>query len=328
MTTDIRDDRTVVLLHGWPGLPSDYDAVTADLTDLRTLTPDLLGMGAGFDGVPSVEASTAESHAERVLAGLDDAGITTGVIIVGYDIGSRIAQAALRADPSRFHGAVLTPAYPGIGDRAASPALALASVFWYQHFHRDPVATQLIDGDERAVRTYLTHTWNSWRADAAPPPHLDEIIAAYARPGAFAASLQWYVANRGYTADTTPHHRSDDDAVARRRPAVPDRLGRQAARPLHRRPPRRHPRMRALRPRRTARRRRPRHPLAPRLTAQVAASRAFSASTSKSAAGHCGSIRSKTSISSACTANRAYHLWFAGTTNHGARSVDVRSNTA
>lgn len=202
MTTDIRDGRTVVLLHGWPGLPSDYDAVTADLTDLRALTPDLLGMGAGFDGVPSVEASTAESHAERVLAQLDDAGITSGVIIVGYDIGSRIAQAALRADPSRFHGAVLTPAYPGIGDRAASPALA--SVFWYQHFHRDPVATQLIDGDERAVRTYLTHTWNSWRADAAPPPHLDQIIAAYARPGAFAASLQWYVANRGYTADTAP----------------------------------------------------------------------------------------------------------------------------
>ena len=110
MTTDIRDDRTVVLLHGWPGLPSDYDAVIADLTDLRTLTPDLLGMGTGFDGIPSVEASTAESHAERVLGQLDDAGITSGVIIVGYDIGSRIAQAALRADPSRFHGAVLTPA--------------------------------------------------------------------------------------------------------------------------------------------------------------------------------------------------------------------------
>ncbi|EZP28102.1 Hydrolase, alpha/beta domain protein [Microbacterium oleivorans] len=192
----------MVLLHGWPGLPADYDAVLAGLPDVRVIVPDLRGMGAAFDGVVPVEASTAQSHADRVLASLDDAGIGGGVVIAGYDIGSRIAQAALQTDPDRFDGAVLTPAYPGIGDRAASPALA--SVFWYQHFHREPIAAELIDGDERAVRAYLTYLWHEWRADAAPPPHLDQIVAAYARPGAFAASLQWYVANRGYAAETGP----------------------------------------------------------------------------------------------------------------------------
>ncbi|MEW1835637.1 alpha/beta hydrolase [Microbacterium sp. NPDC079995] len=200
MTTDTHGDQTVVLLHGWPGLPSDYDAVIDGLPGVSVITPDLLGLGAGFDGIPSAEASTADAHAEHVLARLDDAGIAGNVVIAGYDIGSRIAQATLRINPERFDGAVLTPGYPGIGDRAASPALA--SVFWYQHFHRDPVAAQLIDGDERAVRTYLTRVWDSWRADPAPPPHLDDIIAAYARPGAFAASLQWYVANRGYAGET------------------------------------------------------------------------------------------------------------------------------
>lgn len=192
----------MVLLHGWPGLPADYDAVLAGLPDVRVIVPDLRGMGAAFDGVVPVEASTAQSHADRMLASLDDAGIGGGVVIAGYDIGSRIAQAALQTDPDRFDGAVLTPAYPGIGDRAASPALA--SVFWYQHFHREPIAAELIDGDERAVRAYLTYLWHEWRADAAPPPHLDQIVAAYARPGAFAASLQWYVANRGYAAETGP----------------------------------------------------------------------------------------------------------------------------
>lgn len=192
----------MVLLHGWPGLPADYDAVLAGLPDVRVIVPDLRGMGAAFDGVVPVEASTAQSHADRMLANLDDAGIGGGVVIAGYDIGSRIAQAALQTDPDRFDGAVLTPAYPGIGDRAASPALA--SVFWYQHFHREPIAAELIDGDERAVRAYLTYLWHEWRADAAPPPHLDQIVAAYARPGAFAASLQWYVANRGYAAETGP----------------------------------------------------------------------------------------------------------------------------
>ncbi|MDQ1126606.1 pimeloyl-ACP methyl ester carboxylesterase [Microbacterium sp. SORGH_AS 505] len=193
---------TVVLLHGWPGLPSDYDQVVAHLSGEQVIVPDLAGFGAGFTGTSPAFDATAAAHAGRLLSQLDETGVTGGVVIGGYDIGSRIAQAALRADPDRFDGAVLTPAYPGIGDRAASPALA--STFWYQHFHREPVAAALIDGDERAVRTYLTHIWETWRADAAPPPHLDEIVAAYARPGAFAASLEWYTANRGYSADEGP----------------------------------------------------------------------------------------------------------------------------
>lgn len=193
---------TVVLLHGWPGLPSDYDAVIDGLGDVRVIVPALEGFGPAFDGMPPVAAATAEAHARRLLARLDRNGIRSGVVISGYDIGSRIAQAALRIDPDRFDGAVLTPAYPGIGDRAASPALA--SVFWYQHFHREPVAAALVDGDERAVRTYLTHIWRSWHGQGAEPPHLDEIVAAYARPGAFAASLQWYAANRGYAAGDAP----------------------------------------------------------------------------------------------------------------------------
>ncbi|SDG88881.1 alpha/beta fold hydrolase [Microbacterium sp. 77mftsu3.1] len=193
---------TVVFLHGWPGLPSDYDDVVTHLSGQRVIVPDLSGFGAGFAGTSAPFDATAAAHADRLLSLLDDHGAADGIVIVGYDIGSRIAQAALRTAPHRFRGAVLTPAYPGIGDRAASPALA--STFWYQHFHREPVAAALIDGDERAVRTYLTYLWDTWRADAAPPPHLDEIVAAYARPGAFAASLQWYVANRGYAADDEP----------------------------------------------------------------------------------------------------------------------------
>ena len=38
--------------------------------------------------------------------------------------------------------------------------------------------------------------------------------------------------------------------------------------------------------------------------------------------------RTGASISSSCTAKRAYHLWFAGTTYQGASGVDVRSKTS
>ncbi|MEV7608498.1 alpha/beta hydrolase [Microbacterium sp. NPDC089320] len=201
----------VVLLHGWPGLPSDFDRVVDLLPDADVTTPDLRGFGTAFDGDLPVSEATAEAHARRVLAqiGGDDGDADSDrprgrTIIAGYDIGSRIAQAALRLAPGRFDGAVLTPAYPGIGDRSADPALA--SVFWYQHFHREQVAVDLIDGRPDAVRSYLDHIWRAWRGpDAASEhPRHDEVIAAYSRPGAFAASIQWYRANRGYTGDSAP----------------------------------------------------------------------------------------------------------------------------
>ena len=61
---------------------------------------------------------------------------------------------------------------------------------------------------------------------------------------------------------------------------------------------------------------------------QVRARRSFSTSRSKSGPGHCGAISRRCSSSSCCTARRAYHLRSAGTTNHGAASVEHRSSTA
>lgn len=201
---DLRAGDRVILVHGWPGLPSDYEAVRDALRPATVIVPDLRGFGAAFDGdLPPTEA-TADAHARRLLDALDDDTPGGRTVIAGYDIGSRIAQAALRLDPSRFDGAVLTPAYPGIGDRAAAPALA--SVFWYQHFHREPIAAELIDGSTDAVAQYLDHLWSAWSGSAAPTahPYREQLIEAYSRPGAFAASIQWYLANRGYAGDLSP----------------------------------------------------------------------------------------------------------------------------
>lgn len=202
-----RGEDRVILVHGWPGLASDHDAVRGALQPATVIVPDLRGFGAAFDGDLPLAEATADAHAHRLLEALealesDDAGGRT--VIAGYDIGSRIAQAALRLDPSRFDGAVLTPGYPGIGDRAAAPALA--PVFWYQHFHREPIAAQLIDGNSDAVARYLDHLWSAWSGPAAPTahPHREHLIEAYSRPGAFTASIQWYLANRGYAGDPPP----------------------------------------------------------------------------------------------------------------------------
>ncbi|PPF47204.1 alpha/beta hydrolase [Pseudoclavibacter sp. AY1F1] len=201
---DVFEGDRVILLHGWPGLPSDYDEVRDALLPATTIVPELRGFGTAFDGYLPLGEATAEAHAHRILDTLEDSVVGGRTIIAGYDIGSRIAQAALRLAPSRFDAAVLTPAYPGIGDRATAPSLA--PTFWYQHFHREPIAAGLIDGKPGAVATYLDYLWHAWSGATAPQrhPHREELIAAYSRPGAFAASIQWYLANRGYAGDPSP----------------------------------------------------------------------------------------------------------------------------
>jgi pimeloyl-ACP methyl ester carboxylesterase len=190
-------DAVVVLLHGWPGLPSDYDEVIARLPSVSCVVPTLAGYGDGFVGVPEAGSATAEAHAARVIAKLPK---DVPLVAVGYDIGSRIAQAMLRAHPARFIGAVLTPGYPGIGIRSSAPEMAAR--LWYQHFHRTPLAARLLDGRPEAIRQYLTYIVSSWATEQGliHGARFDAVVDAYSRPGAFEASIAWYRDNVGYAA--------------------------------------------------------------------------------------------------------------------------------
>ncbi|QCQ17173.1 alpha/beta fold hydrolase [Microbacterium sp. RG1] len=196
------DQPAVVLLHGWPGLASDYDEVVSRLPDARCIVPALTGFGTGFDGPLAAGAASADRHAARLLPTIP---VSSPAVVVGYDIGSRIAQAMLRQAPDRFAGAVLTPGYPGIGARAGAPELA--DRFWYQHFHRSGLASRLIDGSPDAVRTYLEGIVESWApgAELIHGERFDRVVRAYSRPGAFEASLAWYRDNIGYSGTGVIH---------------------------------------------------------------------------------------------------------------------------
>jgi pimeloyl-ACP methyl ester carboxylesterase len=191
----------VVLLHGWPGLGSDFDAVRERLGGERAVVaPDLAGFGSSF-AAGELDAS-ADAHARRVLE-LIRSQTLRRPIVVGYDIGSRIAQAVARQAPQEVGGLVVSPGYQGIAERARSPEIQ--PEYWYQHLHRLPLAAALIDGDRDAVHAYLSHFWSHWsaRGDLAAGLRFEQIVDAYARPGAFAASIAWYAANPRYvTADS------------------------------------------------------------------------------------------------------------------------------
>lgn len=191
MTTD------VVLLHGWPGLPSDWDEVASTLSPAYDLiAPDLLGFGAAFVPGQPVDAR-AETHSDAIIALIRERDLDRPVI-AGYDIGSRIAQTIARRAPELIRGIVISPGYPGVAPYALAPEIQPA--YWYQHFHRLPLSVALLDGNRPALRTYLEYFWTQWsrRPDLAAGPRFEAIVDAYARPGAFGASIAWYSANQGY----------------------------------------------------------------------------------------------------------------------------------
>jgi pimeloyl-ACP methyl ester carboxylesterase len=209
------DGPPVVLLHGWPGARQDYREMLPRLADhADVVLPDLRGFGdSDRHERPPKEAYSAEAQAASVLGLIRELELDRPVL-VGYDIGSRIAQRIARDAPEAVRALVLSPPLPGAGDRILTQD-GLRE-FWYQPFHRLPLSHELIDGDPEAVRAYLGHFWEHWSAPgwSLPADRFDELVALYARPGAFTASIAWYRAGSGAVAQS----------AAERAPAPADRV--------------------------------------------------------------------------------------------------------
>ena len=174
----------VVMLHGWPGGRGDYREVVPLLAGAAdVITPDLRGFGESDQHQVDPAAQYSAAAQARSVAGLiAELGLTQPVI-VGYDIGSRIAQTLAAERPDLVRALVISPPVPGIGGRILSPDAQRE--FWYQQFHRLDLATELIDGHPGAVRAYLRHFWEHWSGPdfELPAQHLEDLVTAYAPPG-------------------------------------------------------------------------------------------------------------------------------------------------
>jgi pimeloyl-ACP methyl ester carboxylesterase len=205
----------VVLLHGWPGDRTDYAALVPLLEDgAEVVVPDLRGFGASDKHpAPPAEAYAAPAQARSVLGLVDELGLANPVL-AGYDIGSRIAQAAARAAPERVRALVISPPLPGGGRRVLEPEAQRE--FWYQPFHNLRLVEDLLDGRPMAVRPYLRHFWSHWSGPGFEPDdrRLDHLTGVYSPPGAMTASVAWYRAGSGMVAMS----------LAEQAPAPADRL--------------------------------------------------------------------------------------------------------
>jgi pimeloyl-ACP methyl ester carboxylesterase len=190
----------VLLLHGWPGDRGDWREVVPLLAGLDVLVPDLRGFGESDKHLEDpATAYSAAAQARSVIALTEELGLR-GMVVAGYDVGSRIAQAVAAEEPGLVRGLVIAPPLPGIGARILSAAAQRE--FWYQSFHQLDLAEQLIDGRPEAVRAYLAHFWSHWSgpAFALSDAELDRVAGLYSAPGAFVASIGWYRAGAGSVA--------------------------------------------------------------------------------------------------------------------------------
>jgi len=193
----------VVLLHGWPGDRTDYRELVPRLDGCEVLVPDLRGFGASDKHVADPAAQYNGPAQARSVADLITGLGLQRPVVVGYDIGSRVAQSLARARPELVKAMVITPPVPGVGTRVFGPGPLRE--FWYQAFHRLPLAEDLIDGKPEAVRAYLRHFWTHWSGPGftLAEADLDHLVSVYGSPGAFTASVGWYRAGGGTAAVAT-----------------------------------------------------------------------------------------------------------------------------
>jgi pimeloyl-ACP methyl ester carboxylesterase len=203
----------VLLLHGWPGDRTDYrEVVPLVAAAADVIVPDLRGFGESDKHAADPAAQySAAAQARSLIALIGELGLGP-VVLGGYDIGSRIAQAIARDRPDLVRALVVAPPLPGIGDRILTAAAERE--FWYQAFHHLELSTQLVDGQPEAVRAYLRHFWSHWSGPGYQPSgdHLDHLVSAYGAPGAFAASIAWYRAGAGSVAASLAEQAPAPDA--------------------------------------------------------------------------------------------------------------------
>ncbi len=185
--------RPVVLLHGWPGDRTDYDALVPLLTDTAdVIVPDLRGFGHSDKHAADAESIYSGSGQAKAIIALMDELDVKDAVVCGYDVGSFVAQTVARMRPDLVRALVVSPPLPGAGKRVLE--LTPVKEFWYTSFHQLKLSEELVDGNSAAVRAYLRHFWEHWSGPGyvVNEDRLAHLTEVYSAPGAFTASMMWY----------------------------------------------------------------------------------------------------------------------------------------
>ena len=188
------DGVPVVLLHGWPSDPHDFDDVAMALAadGCRVLVPWLRGYGP----TRFLDAATPRSGQQAALGAdvrdfMDALGIGHAVL-GGYDWGGRAACVVAALWPERVRALVTINGY-GIQNIPASGRPAAAAQehrHWYQwYFHTERGRAGLAQ-NRRDIARLLWHLWSpNWRFDDAT---FDATAASFDNPDFVDVTIQSY----------------------------------------------------------------------------------------------------------------------------------------
>lgn len=188
------DGPPLLLVHGWPGFYYEWRLNIGPLSaHFDVAAPDMRGYA--YTDKPDVapEAGyTDAAFAEDIGALMDHLGWQKANIVT-HDFGAIWVQRFARTYRDRVEKLVLfNPPYPGIGMRWFEPA-HLPQV-WYQIFHQQPWAEDLVGSSRRATEIYLRHFLSHWSSDRQlwTDEEIAEYVEAYSQPGALRGGFNCY----------------------------------------------------------------------------------------------------------------------------------------
>jgi len=184
----------LMLIHGWPGFWFEWHKNIGPLAEhYDVIVPDMRGFAYSDkpDAPPEV-AYTDTAFAEDIRAFIDFYHFDK-IRIVSHDFGAVWVQRFARMYPERLHKLVLfDPPYPGIGGRW----FELPQMFnsWYQIFHQQPWAEDLVGSSKKATEIYLRHFLSAWSADKDlwTDDEIAAYVEAYSQPGALRGGFNCY----------------------------------------------------------------------------------------------------------------------------------------
>ncbi|HET6234836.1 MAG TPA: alpha/beta hydrolase [Acetobacteraceae bacterium] len=162
----------VVLLHGWPSDPHDWDGVVPPLAKAgcRVLTPWLRGYGPTRFLDPTTPRSGQQAALGTDLADFMDALGIDQAILGGYDWGGRAACVVAALWPERVRGLVSITGY-NIQNIPASgqPASAVKELrYWYQWYLNTERGRAGLRANRRDIARLLWRLWSpNWKFSEA-----------------------------------------------------------------------------------------------------------------------------------------------------------------
>jgi pimeloyl-ACP methyl ester carboxylesterase len=172
----------VLLLHGWPDSSYVWRNQIPFLTrhGFRTIVPDMRGFGQSSR--PPEVAEYALSKSVGDVTGLLDAVGLESAHVVGHDWGAAVAWGTAMAHPDRVEKLVVL----SVGHPSVPRSLRQDEMAWYQLFFQ-------FEGIAEANLAYDDWAWlRRFLRGAGDQERYEQDLS---RPGALAASLNWYRAN-------------------------------------------------------------------------------------------------------------------------------------